>query len=118
MVDRAKTKIYKTDGRHFLYLPKDLITDSQFPLQPGEKLTVTFTKTCLVIQRELEEEDSVYVRIPRDVYWKFDRILDETGSSFEDPEDYIVHHLRGEIEKYEEWKRQQKEYGDGSLFLG
>ena len=41
MVDRAKTKIYKTDGRHFLYLPKDLITDSQFPLQPGEKLTVT-----------------------------------------------------------------------------
>jgi hypothetical protein len=114
MVDRAETKIYKSDGRHFLYLPKNLITDSQFPLRPGEKLTVTFTKSVLVIQRE-EDEDSVCVRVPREVYWKFSRILDEAGSAFEDPEDYIVHHLREEIEKYEEWKRQARELREESL---
>jgi len=113
VVDRAETKIYKTDGRHFLYLPKDLITDSQFPLRPGERLTVTFTKTSLIIQRELEEEDIVYIGIPRDLYWKFNRILDEAGSSFEDPEDYIIHHLREEIEKYEKWKREMKEISGG-----
>jgi len=78
--DSAKTKIYKSDGRHFLYLPKDLITDSQFPLRPGERLTVTFTKTSLIIPCELEEEDIVYIRIPRDLYWKFNRILNEAGA--------------------------------------
>ncbi|MEM1539738.1 MAG: hypothetical protein QXK33_04940 [Candidatus Bathyarchaeia archaeon] len=49
MVKEAKTKIYKTNGRHYLYLPKDLITDSNFPLDikkpiiiriEGRKLTI------------------------------------------------------------------------------
>ena len=54
MVDRAKTKIYKNDGRHYLYLPKDLITDSQFPLEPGKKVKVLISKSVLVIQSEDE----------------------------------------------------------------
>ena len=112
MVGRAKTKIYKTDGRHFLYLPKDLITDSQFPLEPGKKVTALISKSVLVIQSE-DEEDYEYIRIPRELYVKFDRLLEETAAPYRDPEDYIIEHLRESVEKHEEWKREMNEIGGG-----
>ena len=111
MVDRAETKIYKTDGRHFLYLPKNLITDSQFPLEPGKKVTVLISKSVLVIQSE-DEEDYEYIRIPRELYVKFDRLLEEVAAPYRNPEDYIIEHLREAVEKHEEWKRQQEEEGE------
>ena len=112
MVDRAKTRIYKNDGRHFIYLPKDLITDSQFPLRPGKKVTVLISKSVLVIQSEDEEEDYEYIRIPRELYVKFDRLLEETAAPYRDPEDYIIEHLSEAVEKHEEWKRQREEEGE------
>ncbi|MCD6536356.1 MAG: hypothetical protein J7K49_04920 [Thaumarchaeota archaeon] len=114
MVDRAETKIYKTDGRHFLYLPKNLITDSQFPLEPGKKVKVLISKSVLVIQSEDEEGDYEYIRVPKELYVRFDRLLEETAAPYRDPEDYIVEHLREAVEKHEEWKREMKKIGGGS----
>jgi hypothetical protein len=52
MVKEAKTKIYKTGSRHYLYLPKDLITDSNFPLDVGKALRVWINGQNLIVENE------------------------------------------------------------------
>jgi hypothetical protein len=51
MVKEAKTKIYKTDSRHTLYLQKDLVNDSAFPFKPNEELIIKIENDTLVITR-------------------------------------------------------------------
>jgi hypothetical protein len=51
MVKEAKTKIYKTDSRHTLYIQKDLVNDSAFPFKPNEELIIKIENDTLVITR-------------------------------------------------------------------
>jgi hypothetical protein len=54
MVKEAGTKIYKTCSRHFLNLPKDMITDSNFPLAINEKVLVKINYEKLTIERAVK----------------------------------------------------------------
>lgn len=41
MVREGVGRIFtRTDGRYFLYLPKDLVEDTGFPFPPGESVKV------------------------------------------------------------------------------
>ena len=51
MVKEGKVKIYRSDGRHSLYLPSDLVGDDRFPFQVGEELTVTIDGNRLIVQK-------------------------------------------------------------------
>ena len=51
MVNQAKTKIYKTDSRHTLYLQKDLVNDSSFPFKVNEDLIIRIEKDTLIISK-------------------------------------------------------------------
>lgn len=51
MVNQAGTKIYKSNGRHSIYLPSDLVGDDRFPLQVGEELTVRIDEDHLVVEK-------------------------------------------------------------------
>lgn len=50
MVRRAKTKIYESRGRHTLYLPKNLIEDSAFPLKVGKSIVASIEERRVVIE--------------------------------------------------------------------
>jgi len=100
-------------GRYFLYLPKNRLTDSQFPLPPGKKVTVLISKSRLPIQSEDEEEDYEYICVPRKLYIKFNKLPKETVAPYRNPEDYIIKHLREVVERHEEWKREMKEGRNG-----
>jgi hypothetical protein len=52
MVKEAESKIYRTNGRHYLYLPKDLITDSNFPLDIKKKIVIRIDGNCLVVENK------------------------------------------------------------------
>ncbi|MEM2293858.1 MAG: hypothetical protein QXX41_11340 [Nitrososphaerota archaeon] len=54
MVKEAESRIYKTDGRHYLYLPKDLVTDSSFPLDIEKKVIVRIEGKRLVVENKPE----------------------------------------------------------------
>jgi hypothetical protein len=54
MVKEAETKIYKTDSRHYLYLPKDLITDSAFPLDITKKIIIRIEGETLIVKNKAE----------------------------------------------------------------
>jgi hypothetical protein len=51
MAKTATTKIYKSDGRHSLYLPSDLVADDRFPFKVGETLTVIIEGQELIVRR-------------------------------------------------------------------
>jgi hypothetical protein len=51
MAKIATTKIYKSDGRHSLYLPSGLVADDRFPFKVGETLTVTIEGQELTVMR-------------------------------------------------------------------
>jgi len=51
MVKEAKTKIYKTNSRHYIYLPKALVTDSLFPLDISKPVKAKIEKDKLIIQQ-------------------------------------------------------------------
>jgi len=53
MVAIAKAKVYKTDNRHYLYLPTDLIRDSTFPFDLlKDKLEIRIEGDRLVIAKK------------------------------------------------------------------
>ena len=54
MVKEAESKIYRTNGRHYLYLPKDLVTDSNFPLDIKRKVLIRIDGQKLVIENKTE----------------------------------------------------------------
>jgi hypothetical protein len=51
VVKEATAKIYKSNGRHSLYIPSDLIGDDRFPLQVGEDLTIRIDGDHLVVEK-------------------------------------------------------------------
>ncbi|MHB1907757.1 MAG: hypothetical protein ACYCQJ_02655 [Nitrososphaerales archaeon] len=51
MVDKAEVKIYAVGSRHSVNLPSDLVRDSQFPFEAGEKLIIRIDKDRLIIER-------------------------------------------------------------------
>jgi hypothetical protein len=51
MVKEATAKIYRSNGRHSLYLPSDLVGDDRFPFKVGEELTVTIDGEHLIIKK-------------------------------------------------------------------
>jgi len=54
MVKEAESKIYRTNGRHYLYLPKDLITDSNFPLDIRKKIVIRINGNHLIVENKTE----------------------------------------------------------------
>lgn len=51
MAKTSTTKIQKTkDGHHTIYLKKELITDSTFPMKVGEDLDIRIEDEKLVIE--------------------------------------------------------------------
>jgi hypothetical protein len=54
MVKEAESKIYKTNGRHYLYLPKDLITDSNFPLDIKKSIIIKIEGRKLTVENKAE----------------------------------------------------------------
>ena len=53
MVNQAKTKIYRSDGRHSIYLPSDLIGDDRFPFKVGEELTARIQDDQLILEKDV-----------------------------------------------------------------
>lgn len=56
MVRQAKIRIYKSHGKHMMYLSKAVIDDSAFPFSLKDRLIVRIEGEKLVIEREKEKE--------------------------------------------------------------
>lgn len=54
MVKEAESRIYRTNGRHYLYLPKDLVTDSNFPIDINRKILIRIDGQKLIIENKAE----------------------------------------------------------------
>jgi hypothetical protein len=50
MVNEGKTKVYRFDGRHSLYLPSDVVGDDRFPFKVGEDLLVRIDGQRLIVE--------------------------------------------------------------------
>lgn len=55
MVNQARTKIYRSDARHSLYMPTALVRDDRFPFKVGDELTVRIEEDRLIVERAKEE---------------------------------------------------------------
>jgi len=55
MVNQARTKIYRSDGRHSLYMPSRLVTDDRFPFKVGDELMVRIEENHLIVEIVKEE---------------------------------------------------------------
>jgi hypothetical protein len=66
MTKEGRTKIYKTAGRHTIYLPSDVVGDDRFPFRVGEDLAVMIDKHHLLIKRvsELTQLQRKVLRLP------------------------------------------------------
>ena len=51
MVLKATTKFYSTRNRIYLYVPMDIVKDSQFPFKAGESVTVEIDGQKLIIKK-------------------------------------------------------------------
>ena len=51
LVNEARTKIYRSNGRNSLYLPSTLVGDDRFPFQVGEELTVRIQGEELIVEK-------------------------------------------------------------------
>ena len=51
MVLKAKTKFYLTRNRLYLYVPMDIVKDSQFPFKAGEKVIIEIEDKKIVIKK-------------------------------------------------------------------
>jgi hypothetical protein len=51
MVLRGETQMYKSDGRHTIYIPADLVKDSVFPFTTEDRLTIRLDGKRLVIEK-------------------------------------------------------------------
>jgi len=55
MVNQARTKIYRSGGRHSLYIPSGLVTDDRFPFTIGDELIVRIEGDHLIVETAKEE---------------------------------------------------------------
>ena len=51
MVNQIKTKIYRSHGRHSLYLASDLVGDDRFPFHVGDELIVRIDAERLIVEK-------------------------------------------------------------------
>ncbi|MGA2460357.1 MAG: hypothetical protein ABSF82_02935 [Candidatus Bathyarchaeia archaeon] len=51
MVNQAGSKIYRSKGRHSLYLPSSIVGDDRFPFKVGEELMVRIEGERLVVEK-------------------------------------------------------------------
>jgi hypothetical protein len=51
MAIKAKTKVSVTKGRIYIYCPKTLVEDSQFPFKKGDELAIRIEGRKLVIEK-------------------------------------------------------------------
>jgi hypothetical protein len=51
MVNQGPTKIYQSNGRHYLYIPSDLARDDRFPFKPKEPLTLRIQGDQLIVEK-------------------------------------------------------------------
>jgi hypothetical protein len=51
MVLEGETKMYRSNGRHSLYIPAGLIKDSAFPFTLEDTLTVKIDGNCLIVDK-------------------------------------------------------------------
>jgi hypothetical protein len=51
MVNQAASKIYRSNGRHSLYLPSDIVSDDRFPFKAGEALQVRIDGERLIVEK-------------------------------------------------------------------
>ena len=52
MVNTTKAKVYKTDNRHYVYLPSGLVQDSAFPFDLSkDELQIKIEGRRLVIEK-------------------------------------------------------------------
>jgi hypothetical protein len=54
MTKTTKTKIYKVNSRHTIYLPKDFVNDSTFPFIVGETLIAKIDGEKITIEKTKE----------------------------------------------------------------
>ena len=50
-MNKATTKIYRSDGRFYLYLPRSLFRDSAFPFSDKDRTLVTIEGGTVTIRR-------------------------------------------------------------------
>lgn len=50
LVSKVETRIYESQGRHYIFLQKMLVVDSQFPFKVGEKIIVEIVGDHLEIR--------------------------------------------------------------------
>jgi hypothetical protein len=55
MVNQARTKMYRSHGRHSLYMPSRLVTDDRFPFKVGDDLMVRIEENHLIVEIAKEE---------------------------------------------------------------
>jgi hypothetical protein len=51
VVNQIKTKIYRSHGRHSLYLASDLVGDDRFPFHVGDELIVRIDAERLIVEK-------------------------------------------------------------------
>ncbi|MBI5061461.1 MAG: hypothetical protein HZB67_04060 [Candidatus Aenigmarchaeota archaeon] len=51
MVLKAKSKFYLTRNRFYLYVPMDIVKDSQFPFKAGETVIVDIKNKKMVVSK-------------------------------------------------------------------
>jgi len=51
MVLQGETKIYTSGGRHSIYIPSRLVSDSAFPFVVGEKLTIRIENDRIIVEK-------------------------------------------------------------------
>lgn len=52
MVNKSETKIYSSQGRHFIYLKSDFVKDDRFPFKVGEQLEAEIIGNKLFISKK------------------------------------------------------------------
>ena len=51
MVLKAKTKFHLSRNRFYLYMPMDIVKDSQFPFKAGEIVSVEIERNKVIIKK-------------------------------------------------------------------
>ena len=111
MVKKAVSKIYRGGGgKYYLYLPKNLVTDSMFPFSLGDRLEVEIVGDVLVVKREKSDYPGVgpfilglYLASIKNAE-AAERILEEKGGELTpEQREYLMHVV-------EEGRRNQDVY--------
>lgn len=52
MVLEAETKFYSSKNRVYLYIPSDIVKDSQFPFKNNERVLIKIKKKELIVKKK------------------------------------------------------------------